>query len=236
MNVFKKNIEVDVHDIDYNGICRASSLMRYIQSAADAQLTENGMSYTTLKNQNRAFIISRIRLEFSEPIYAYDKLEAITFPCISRGYSFLRCYGLYKNNVMIGKAISVWALINTETRSLVKVNDFELNLPTFEPWDMTIGHFKMPSNIRKVGEYTVSYADLDRNMHINNTKYPDIFSSFIDLDGKRIDSITISYANEAKFKDTLEVYLAEENGSFYIRTVKADGKTNAEAEIHTVPI
>lgn len=236
MNSYKKQIEVDVHDVDFNGVCRVSSLMKYIQSTAQMQLTENGMSYDALRDMNRAFIISKIRLEFNAPVYAYDKLEAETFPCVSRGYSFLRCYGLYKNGEPIGRAISVWALIDTENRSLVKVGDFDLNLSTFEPWDMPIGRITMPSLMTKVGEYVVCYADLDRNKHINNTKYADIFASFIPLDKKRIDYITISYVNEAKFRDKLDVFLEKSGDLYYVRTVCEDGKTNAEAEIHVTSI
>ena len=237
MTGFKKEIEVDVHDVDFNGVCRASSLMKYIQSAAQTQLTENGMSYDNLKAQDRAFILSRIKLEFYAPIYTYDKLEALTFPCISRGYSFLRCYGLSKGGVSVGRAVSVWALIDTKSRSLVKVADFDLKLPTYEPWDnLVLGHTKLPSAMRKVGTYTVAYADLDQNKHINNTRYADIFANFLPLDKKRIDSMTINYMNEAKYRDTLDVFLGEDNGFFYIRTLLPDGRTNSEAEIHICPI
>jgi len=43
MRFYEKKIEVDVHDVDYNGTARASSLMKYIQSAAQTQLTESGL-------------------------------------------------------------------------------------------------------------------------------------------------------------------------------------------------
>ena len=236
MTGFRKQIEVDVHDVDFNGVCRVSSLMKYIQTTAQQQLTENGMSYDELKDMKRAFIISKIRLEFNAPVYAYDKLEAETFPCVSRGYSFLRCYGLYKNGEPIGRAISVWALIDTESRSLVKVGDFDLKLSTFEPWDMPLGRLNLPSSMQKVGEYVVSYADLDRNKHVNNTKYADIFASFIPLDKKRIDSITISYVNEAKFREKLDVFIEKSGDLYYVRTVREDGKINAEAEIHVTAL
>ncbi|MBQ3016830.1 MAG: hypothetical protein IJD79_08635 [Clostridia bacterium] len=230
---FKKEIEVDVHDVDFNGVCRASSLMKYIQSAAQTQLTENGMSYENLKEMGKAFIISRIRLEFYSSVHTYDRLVAHTFPCISRGYSFIRCYALYRDDEIIGRAISIWALIDTTSRSLVKVADFELNLPTYEPWDnIAISPIRLPSAMKKVGTYTVTYADLDQNKHINNTKYADIFSNFLPLDKKRIDSMSINYMNEAKYKDTLDVYVEESNGYYYIRTVLPDGRVNSEAEIH----
>lgn len=236
MQGFKQNIEVDVHDVDFNGVCRVSSLMRYIQSTAQMQLTENGMSYDELRDMKRAFIISKIRLEFTSPIRSYDKLEAYSFPCESKGFSFLRCYSLVKDGVAVGRGISVWALINTETKGLVKVRDFNLRLPTYDALDFPIKHFHMPSTLKKVGEYTVCYSDLDQNRHINNTKYPDIFANFIPMDGRRIDAITISYMNDARLGDTLDVYLDMADDVYYIRTVRPDGKTNAEAEVHLCSI
>ena len=231
MQGFKRAIEVDVHDVDYNGVCRASSQLRYLQTTAELQLTEGGMSYGKLQSMNRAFIISKIRAEFYTPIRSFDRLEAYSFPCESRGFSFVRCYSLVKGGVTVGRAISVWALVDTATRSLVKVSDFELGLPTLPPLDMVIGHIRMPSTIRKVGEYTVNYSDIDQNCHVNNTRYADIFANFLPMSGKRICAIAISYVAEARLGDALSVYLAEENGCYYLRTVRPDGKVNAEAEI-----
>ena len=92
MQDFRTNLTVDIHDVDFNGVARTSALMKYIQSAAQTQLTENGLSYDILRQKNKAFILSRIKLEFTESPRAYEPLTAITFPCNSRGYSFLRCH------------------------------------------------------------------------------------------------------------------------------------------------
>lgn len=231
MNGYKYETAVDVHDVDFNGVCRVSSQLRYLQTTAELQLTDNGMSYGKLREMNRAFIISKIRAEFYSPIHAFDKIEAYTFPCDSRGFSFIRCYGLVRGGVTVGRAISVWALVNTVDRSLVKVGDFDLRMQTLPPLDMALGRICMPSTLRKVGEYTVCYADLDQNRHINNTRYADIFANFLPMDGKRIYKIAISYVNEACLGDTLDVHLAFEEGCYYVRTVRPDGKVNAEAEI-----
>lgn len=236
MQGFKRNIEVDIHDVDFNGVCRVSSLMKYIQSAAELQLAENGMSYNALKDMGRAFVVSRIRLEFTKPVYPYERLQALTFPCESRGFSFLRCYSLSRDGEIIGRAISVWALVDTESRALVKVNDFDLRLPTYNPLDITIDRFRMPSTIRHAGKYTICYADLDQNRHINNTRYPDIFANFLPMEGKRIDSITINYLCDARLDDVLDVYADSVDGTYYLKTVRPDGKVNAEAEIHLSPI
>ncbi len=236
MQGFTRDIEVDVHDVDYNGVCRLSSLMRYIQSTAQMQLTENGMSYDELKDKGVAFIISKIRLEFYSSVHTYDRLTAETFPCVSRGYSFIRCYALYRHGKVIGRAISVWALVDVNKHSLVKINDFDLRLPTFPAYDMVISHFKLPAIMKSVGKYKVTYGDLDQNKHVNNTKYADIFSNFLPLNGKRIDAITVSYVNEAKFSEELDVFIEGDNDTFYIRTTLPDGRINTEAEIHICDI
>ena len=230
---FRTNLCVDIHDVDFNGIARFSSLMRYIQSAAQTQLTVNGMSYDELRSVHRGFILSRIKMEFTEPVRAYEPLTALTYPCESRGYSFLRCYALEKSGVTIGRAVAVWALIDTETRALVKVNDFELGLQTHEPHSLTLSRFSVPSCIRNVGTYTVNYGDVDQNCHMNNTRYPDMYANFLPLEGKRIRTMSINYHNEAPRGAILHVYMAEviDENTYYIRTVRDDGKINTEAEI-----
>ena len=125
---FRYDLSVDIHDVDYNGVAKTSALMQYIQSAAQSQLTEAGLSYDELYKRKRAFIISKMKMEFDVTVRAYEPLIAISYPCESRGYSFLRCYALVRDGVTIGRAASIWALIDTESRALVPVNDFDLPL------------------------------------------------------------------------------------------------------------
>ena len=236
MSKFEINTYVDIHDVDYNGIAKTSALMRYIQSAAQTQLTQNGMSYEDLRRMNRGFILSRIRMEITKPIRAYTPLTAVTYPCESRGYSFLRCYELLQDGESVAKAISVWALIDTENRSLVRVNDFNLNLPTLSPNELVLGHIKMPSDLLDVGGYGVHYGDVDQNRHMNNTKDPDMYSNYLPLDGKMIKSISIHYNNEACIGEKMRVCRAQVGDTYLFRTIRSDGKINSEAQIELADI
>ena len=236
MQYYRKNIEVDIHDVDFNGVARTSSLMKYIQSVAQSQLTDNGLSYDELKSKKRAFILSRIKMEFNKSVRAYEKLDALTFPCDSRGYSFLRCYALERYGETIGKAVSVWALIDTDTHGLVKVSDFELGLETYSPLAITLTRIAHPAEMINVGTYKVEYGMIDQNRHMNNTVYPDLYSSFLPLENKRIKSISISYLAEAPAGDTLTVLRGYADGAYYFRTLRSDGKINSEAEIELCDI
>jgi acyl-ACP thioesterase len=90
----------------------------------------------------------------------------------------------------------------------------------------------MPSMMREVGIYTVNYGDVDQNRHMNNTRYPDMYSTFLPLEGKRIRTLSINYRSEARSGEKLRVELAEGvlPNSYYIRTVREDGVINTEAE------
>ena len=233
---YKIKTDVDVHDVDFNGIAKTSSIMKYIQTAAQCQLTEGGMSYDNLKNNKRAFILSRVKLEVLKPLRAYAPITAVTYPCESRGYSFLRCYRLESDGEVVAMAIAMWALIDTESRALVKVSDFNLGLPTLPQNGLILGAMKLPSEMVDVGGYGVHYGDVDQNRHMNNTKYPDMYSNFLPLNGKMIRSITINYSAEAQIGEKLRVQRGEEKGLYYFRTVRSDGKVNSEAQIELCDI
>jgi medium-chain acyl-[acyl-carrier-protein] hydrolase len=233
---YKYKTEIDVHDVDFNGVAKASSIMKYMQSAAQSQLTDSGMSYDNLYRKNRAFILSRMKLEILRPLRAYDKITALTYPCESRGFSFPRCYALECDGEIVARAISLWALIDTQTRALVRVNDFDLGLPTLPQNGLILGAMKLPSEIVDVGGYGVHYGDVDQNRHMNNTKYADMYANFLPIYGKMIRSISINFANEAAIGEKLRVLRAEQNGIFYFRTMRSDGKVNSEAQIELCDI
>ena len=233
---FRYDLSVDIHDVDYNGVAKTSALMQYIQSAAQSQLTEAGLSYDELYKRKRAFIISKMKMEFDVTVRAYEPLTAVSYPCESRGYSFLRCYALVRDGVTIGRAASIWALIDTESRALVPVNDFDLPLELLPHNEMLLDRIVMPKNAEEVGVYTVGYADTDQNRHMNNTHYPDMYASFLPMEGMRMASLSIQYMAEAPMGETLRVFRAFENGIWYFKTERQDGKVNTLATVELTRI
>jgi acyl-ACP thioesterase len=70
------------------------------------------------------------------------------------------------------------------------------------------------------------------NGHMNNTKYPDILCGYIgDMRGQRVVSMALSFVSEAPLHEALKVYAGSSDGVWYVRTVRANGQTNVEAEI-----
>ena len=95
-----------------------------------------------------------------------------------------------------------------------------------------LGRIVIPKDAETVGTYTVNYADLDQNRHMNNTHYPNMLCDFTpDIFQKRVTGMTLSFLHEATFDHTLTVHRTAHQDGFAFRTVDEDGNACLEASL-----
>ena len=225
---------VDSHDVDFNGVARVSTLMHFMQECAGAHLTACGSSGKLLRESGRAFLLSRFGAIFYEAIPPFTRLSVETWACESRGYSFTRCFRVLLKDKVLAEATSVWALVDIESRRPIRVSDFETDLGNEEMLSLDLpARIVCPKTelMQQCDEHTVSYREIDENIHMNNTYYPDMLCDTLDMRGKRIYRMSINFLNEAKHRNVLSIYTAEQNGDTFFRSVRADGKVNIEAQL-----
>ncbi len=231
--------DVMVHMSDDNRVCRAADLMRFMQEAATRQLEVLGPNLTTLQSQGRAFIMSRIAIDFPEPIYTFDTVQCTTWPCASsRGACFDRHFEVFCGEKTAARAASQWAFLDYKNQKLLRVEDADVYFTRDEIVTTTLPlRFRIPKDapLTTVGEKTVRYSDIDTNRHLNNTHYCDLYCDYLPMDGKRIAALSIAFQKEAPLGETVTVLRTEEpdeNGIYYFRTVRqSDGAVNTEAMV-----
>ena len=234
----QENYNVKFHDTDVNEVISASNILKLMQETSMRHMKARKLSYEELLSDKKAFILSNIRLEIYNPIYAYEDVEVKTWACPSRGFSFLRSYSIERNGETMAEANTTWALVSTEARRLYKVTDVDLsNYDTEE--QLTLENplrIRIPAEaqLSLIGEYTVRYTDTDLNGHMNNTNYPDMLVNCMANPEKiRIKSIAISFLSDIKRGESVKIYTVKTDGKHYFRSIKEDGSTNIEAEIIT---
>ncbi len=236
-----EKFEVSSHDVDYMGIAKASSTIRFMQEAANKQLEAMGPTTKEMTDAGKAFMLFRVAASFYTPLFAHDNVEVVTWAGKSdKGIILPRCSQVRKNGVIVAELISTWAVIDINTRKIVRLgNELDkISIDETIQLDMP-SRFKIPDDVSLAltGEYTISYGVCDINRHMNNTYYPDMLCDFIPggMDNKRIIGLAISYNNEAILGDTVKVYVGhdEYDGKYYFRTIRGDGKIGIEAEITT---
>lgn len=230
-----ENYRVNSHDTDVNCIASASATLRYFQETANLQLLKLGPSNEQLREDGKAFILSKFSMSVYKPLYAYDEISVETWACESKGASFTRCGQLLRDGMIAAEIISVWALVDIKSRRLCCVNEVEFNFGTDELLELDLPpRFRIPRelSLTLVGERTVVYSDLDLNRHMNNTKYPDMLCDFVQgMEHRRVIGLSANFLNESSFNETLKVYSTESDDAVYFRTIKEDGSIGIEAEM-----
>lgn len=227
---------VKFHETDANEVASVSQTFKYIQEAALCQVNSQHPSYHELLEENKAFVLSAIRLEMYSSIFANDDIIARSWVSPSRGVNFIRSYEIERNGEILCEATSIWALVSTRDRRLYTVEDIDSSAYCMdEPV-----HTERPARVRipsaipmaLVGEYVVQYSDIDMNGHMNNTNYPRVICNHVpNIEKLRVKSIGIYFANEAVIDETLKIYMGRVDNRIYFRTVRSDGKTNIESEL-----
>ncbi len=235
---YQENYNVKFHDTDVNEVVSVSHLLKFMQETSMRHMRARKPSYEELFDDKKAFILSNIRLEIYNPIYAYEDIVAKTWACPSRGFSFMRSYSIERNGEIMAEAHTTWALVNTEERKLYKVTDVDLSsYDTDEPVELENPlRIRVPNEVPMslIGEYTVRFTDTDLNGHMNNTNYPDMIINCIPSpENIRVKSIGISFINDIKRGESVKIYMVKTDGKHYFRSIKEDGSTNIEAEIIT---
>lgn len=223
-----ENYTVRWHDTDAAREMRPSALLALMQETSNMQFVAAGTTLDRIRDeQGVGFILSRISFDVLEPFTAYESIRVGTFTCEGHGLTYPRGFEVFRGDTLVARCHSLWALVRVADHSLVKVGDFPLTFGD-EPQVTTDTpiRFRIPRDLplRELGQREIVFSDLDYNMHMNNTKYPDMLVDFLPTpENLRVTGMSLAYYHEAHFGDTVTVYRADAgDGVYYFRTVKGD--------------
>ena len=224
------------HDTDASRLVRPSALLVYMQETSNRHVAQSGMSLDALRDERGlAFILSKIRIAFHRPLSAFEDIRVETFTCPSRGYASTRGFRVLSGGNVVAEADTLWALVDINDKSLRKTDESGYLFDDEEPLVLDLPtRTRAPSSVElyEVGKRAILYSDLDYNMHMNNTRYPDMLCDYMPIEQvSRIKGMTLSYLREAAFGDTLTVLRGKDGGNYYFKTVNDQGQTCLEAVI-----
>lgn len=237
---FKKELEVFSHDIDTNRFATPTAVVRYMQETVDSNLRECRPTYEELLEQSLSFVVSRTALEICRPLKEYENITVETWATEGKTAIFPRSFIIKSGEDTVAKCLMIWALVNTREHRFMRGNEFSVkSYGTGDAVELTIpSRFKTPTDItfKKCGQKTVMYSDIDRNFHMNNTKYFDMLFDYIPNRAKIfMSSCLVNYVNEAPLGSNIDIYisdaLCENDETIYYMRTEIDGKTNIEAKV-----
>ena len=239
------------HDTDAHRIVRAGSLVRYMQETANRQCEKSGLPLDKLRDEKGlAFILGTISLRIFKPLYAYEDFEVRTWCKMARGYTFNRYFEIVKDGEVIASAATVWVLIDINEKKMVRAENYEWMHERFY-YDEPVNPAILPKKARitqdvelfSVGQRKIVYSDIDYNMHMNNTHYPDMLCDYLDemiseTPAYRVSAMSLTYVKESRLGATLSISRSnrDNSGGILIRTQNEQGEVCLDALVEITEI
>jgi len=239
MNIWKEEYDIRSYEVDLKNRLRLNQLFNYMQEAAGNHALDLGCGYDELIRQNFIWVLSKVKVELDRYPKWGEKIRIETWPkgafrlYASRDFVFKD-----EKYEVIGKATTIWLLLDAKTFRPQRVDSLKLN---YHENESRHALEEMLEKIRFHGEYetccerVVSYNDIDINNHANNARYVDwILDCFPTrlLAEKPVKSLHLNYILEARPDDRIVISKAEDAGYYYLEGSNAEtGSIIFEAKI-----
>lgn len=192
-------------DLDENGQLKPSALLYLAQEVAGHHATELGSGWDQLHEKNLFWAVIRTKAEVLDAPSGTEVLLK-TWPMPTSRTAYPRCVmGYDQDGRLLFKLVSLWVLMNVHTRAMVLPGKSGVevigSLYGIEP--------EHPRGLPVTGQDHTLYkrvekCHLDKNGHMNNTKYMDWVMEQAPMD-QRVKSFELCYFNEGRLDDEMEL-------------------------------
>ncbi len=218
-------------------------LCSFFQDIAGNHTVACGVGWEVMQEQQVFWVLSRLKIEVLKYPEWRDQIKITTWSMGSNGLFAYRNFLVEdeEGNPLV-KAVSMWLMVNTETRRLVRpeeyMRDFPLcTEPLFDNEPEKIAGLKDADYFDAV---KVSFTETDMNLHMNNVSYIERIVNTYNFDflmEHQIKEFTINFLKEAMPGDLLRVgrsvvaenemlnNLVREDGTEMVRTQMKWAKT-----------
>ena len=240
LEVYCKATECGIGDKLY-----CSTLIGDLQEAAERSSHSVGYGTDFLKDNSICWIIIKMRLHFTELPSWHETFKIRTWGNFIEKFYYGRDFEIYtSDNRLIGQASSTWILADWNTHRPVIANKRpELPPPIIQDTKLVFGEacpkVAFPSRNDIAGEtdkpVIIKYADyteLDRNRHVNNSRYTAwaydaLFKNGYDV--SLIEDLVINYNSEVKAGEKVELFITNSDGK-----VSVFGYKNVDTKVFAV--
>lgn len=228
---FEKSYEIDTMDLDCFDHCRASALLGYLQDAAGLAAGQYGATnLEMIQKHGHCWMVVRTAFTLTRPLRWGDVLTVRTWHRGGEKPLMYRDFELSVDGQSVGQALSIWVLVDLQTHAMTRPDCF----PEFAGTDggeliraTKLPKAKLPPVLVPAGKRLLYYSETDGNGHVNNTRYADFLCDALELHkdppGTFVKEFYISYMQECKAGETLELLAGETDGQRHVLGQDAAG-------------
>ena len=171
--VFHQDLTVsDIH-VDCFGRMKLSMVLYLAQEIAGNHCQLLNADYDTLKKHRLFWAISRHKVQITRLPRSGETIRVETWPMPTSRVAYPRSVVAYDaQGSEVFRAISLWCLMDTNTRSMVLPGKSGVMVEgTLRGNELAVPGSLTIKGLENTCRRTVLFSDLDRNGHMNNTRY-----------------------------------------------------------------
>lgn len=220
---------VDIGQTDCRGLARPSAIVDFMQDLATRHAEEMGIGAEALKEHHGFWVLSRLKYQLDRPLQPYETIRLTTLPRKLRGASWYRDFLFEDQTGIIGHAVTIWAIVDIESRSLLLPKKIGIGFPPQDTGLTEQLRAIIPEEMQPCFTRTVRYSDTDVNRHLNNVKAVDILSDAFGLEqheNRWVSGLQVNYLAENRCGTELTIKQGmTKNGVLCLRLRRGAGKS-----------
>lgn len=200
--IFRQSFPISAVHLDRYGRVKPSAILFFAQEAAGGHCMELALDWDTLAKKNLFWAVIRHRVQISRLPVAGETITVETWPMPTTRSAFPRAtvaYDSQGNEVF--RTVSLWVLMDTVSRAMVLPGKSGIDLTgTLRGCELAPPSSILPKTLENAVTRRVGYTELDRNGHMNNTRYMDWIDDLLpsQFHGSHpVREFTVCYLSEA---------------------------------------
>lgn len=208
--IYQQEFTVTDNGVDRYGRLKPSMILYYVQEVAGKHFDSISMDYDSLARKGMLWAIIRQRVQITRLPNRGETIRLETWPMPTTRVAYPRsvvAYDAWGNEVF--RSISVWVLMDRNTRNMILPAKSGIAVAgTLRGNELAVPGALPAKLLRSRRSRPVCFTDLDRNGHMNNTRYLDWIDDLLPSEFHRdhaFREFTVCYLSETREGQELEL-------------------------------
>lgn len=208
--IYTREFEITDNMVDRYGILRPSAVLFFAQEVAGEHCKALAVDYDTLARQRMFWAVTRHRVQITRMPRRGERIRLETWHMPTTRVAYPRSLVAYdsQGNECF-RSIALWVLMDLDTRNMILPGKSGIELVgSLRGTELASPTGVMSRVLSNHRPRTVCFTDLDRNGHMNNTRYldwiDDLLPSAFHFE-HTLKEFTVCYLSEAREGQTLDM-------------------------------
>ena len=209
--IYTQYFEINDSGVDRYGRLKPSMILFYAQEVAGQHCLTLSVDYDTLAKRRLFWAVIRHRVQVTRLPMRGEKIRVETWPMPTTRVAYPRSVVAYDEaGNECFRSISLWVLMDLDSRNMILPGKSGISvIGTLRGTELTAPTSLMPKDLHSSRKRSVCFTDLDRNGHMNNTRYLDWIDDLLPSpfhERHSVKEFTVCYLSEAREGQELDLH------------------------------